>query len=166
MYYVKYASPLGELLLIADRHGLRHLYLPSENPPHNPLWQAGKNRPLEQACDFLDAYFAGKKPSVEQLLLAPVGTPFQQQVWQQLLQIPYAGTRCYGDIAQRIGNPKAVRAVGGAIGANPLAIIIPCHRVLGKDRSLTGYSGGLPIKTALLTLEGITWHEKKAPKTA
>ncbi|MGL4930876.1 MAG: methylated-DNA--[protein]-cysteine S-methyltransferase, partial [Plesiomonas sp.] len=66
----------------------------------------------------------------------------------------------YGAVAENIGNPKAVRAVGGAIGANPLAIIIPCHRVLGKDRSLTGYSGGLPIKTALLTLEGIGWREK------
>ncbi|MGL4906751.1 MAG: methylated-DNA--[protein]-cysteine S-methyltransferase [Plesiomonas sp.] len=160
MYYVNYTSPLGELLLVADRHGLRHLYLPSEQQSINPLWQQECIRPLQLATDFLNNYFAGLAPSPDRLLLAPVGTPFQQQVWQQLLAIPYAQISSYGAVAENIGNPKAVRAVGGAIGANPLAIIIPCHRVLGKDRSLTGYSGGLPIKTALLTLEGIGWREK------
>lgn len=87
------------------------------------------------------------------------GTPFQVNVWNALCSIPYGETKCYSDIATKIENPKAVRAVGTAIGANPIAVIIPCHRVLGKDGSLTGYSGGLHIKEKLLQLEGI--HYKK-----
>lgn len=87
------------------------------------------------------------------------GTDFQKNVWHQLCTIPYGETVCYSDVAKKIGNPKAVRAVGTAIGANPIAVIIPCHRVLGKDGSLTGYSGGLPIKEKLLQLEGIPYKK-------
>ncbi len=87
------------------------------------------------------------------------GTPFQIDVWNALCSIPYGETKCYSDIAKKIGNPKAVRAVGTAIGSNPIAVIIPCHRVLGKDGSLTGYSGGLPVKEKLLQLEGITYKK-------
>jgi methylated-DNA-[protein]-cysteine S-methyltransferase len=85
--------------------------------------------------------------------LAPQGTPFQQQVWRALCDIPYGETTSYGELARRIGNPNAVRAVGLANGSNPIAIIIPCHRVIGSNGSLTGYGGGLPIKKALLALE-------------
>ncbi|KGR78358.1 methylated-DNA--[protein]-cysteine S-methyltransferase [Ureibacillus manganicus] len=87
------------------------------------------------------------------------GTTFQIDVWNVLLKIPYAKTICYSDVANMIGNPRAVRAVGTAIGANPIAIIIPCHRVLGKDGSLTGYSGGIPVKEKLLQLEGIQYKQ-------
>jgi len=84
------------------------------------------------------------------------GTPFQQEVWKALCDIPYGKTTTYGEVARQIGNPKAVRAVGGAIGSNPLSIVIPCHRVIGKNGSLTGYSGGLDVKKRLLDLEGIS----------
>lgn len=87
------------------------------------------------------------------------GTEFQKNVWRQLFTIPFGETVCYSDVAKRIGNPKAVRAVGTAIGSNPIAVIIPCHRVLGKDGSLTGYSGGLPVKEKLLQLEGIAYKQ-------
>lgn len=85
------------------------------------------------------------------------GTAFQMSVWKALLEIPYAQTNCYSDVASAIRNPKAIRAVGGAIGANPVSIVIPCHRVIGKNGSLTGYSGGLDVKERLLQLEGIKY---------
>ncbi|MFB0954113.1 MAG: methylated-DNA--[protein]-cysteine S-methyltransferase, partial [Aeromonadaceae bacterium] len=98
------------------------------------------------------AYFAGERHAFD-LPLSQHGTEFQLQVWRALVQIPYGQTRSYADIAQTIGNPKAVRAVGATNGRNPLAIIIPCHRVIGQNGSLTGYAGGLAIKQFLLTLE-------------
>ena len=92
--------------------------------------------------------------------LAPQGTAFQQQVWQALLAIPYGQFSSYGELAKQIGNPRAVRAVGGAVGRNPISIIIPCHRILGKNHALTGFGGGLPTKRYLLQLEKITYFDR------
>ena len=107
---------------------------------------------IKKAAAQLDAYLAGKIKDFD-LPLAPKGTPFQVAVWRALLKIPYGKTCSYGDIARAINNPKAVRAVGGANNRNPIFIIIPCHRVIGADGSLTGYGGGLPMKKRLLELE-------------
>ena len=112
--------------------------------------------PILRACQrILETYFAGG-PLAPALPLAPRGTDFQRQVWSALLEIPLGQTRSYGDIARRIGRPSAVRAVAGAIGRNPIGILIPCHRVIGSDGSLTGYAGGLHRKQALLALEAGT----------
>jgi methylated-DNA-[protein]-cysteine S-methyltransferase len=111
-------------------------------------------------------YFAGTRKTFD-LALAPEGTPFQQRVWQELLTIPFGETMSYGELATRVGNPKASRAVGGANGQNPISLIIPCHRVIGTDRSLTGYGGGLNIKEALLNHEGakfIASRSRPAPE--
>ena len=109
---------------------------------------------LEQAKLQLDDYFAGHRPSLH-VPLHPFGTDFQLRVWQALLQIPYGETRSYLEIAQRIGNPRGVRAVAQAIGANGIGILIPCHRVIGSNRSLTGFTGGLDKKSYLLELERV-----------
>ena len=106
----------------------------------------------EAAVRQLDEYFAGQRIAFD-LPLLPVGTDFQRAVWSALMQIPYGATCSYGELAARMGRPKAVRAVANANGANPLSVIVPCHRVTGSDNTLTGYGGGLVIKEALLTLE-------------
>jgi methylated-DNA-[protein]-cysteine S-methyltransferase len=108
---------------------------------------------LRVAADQLAAYFAGERTDFD-LPLSPSGTPFQLSVWRALLSIPYGETISYRELARRIGNAKAVRAVGAANGRNPIPIIVPCHRVIGADGSLTGYGGGLPRKRLLLELEG------------
>lgn len=106
-------------------------------------------RPLERA---LERYFAGELRDFE-LALAPAGTPFQQRVWRELVRIPYGETISYMELARRVGNPRAVRAVGRANGANPIPVVVPCHRVIGADGTLTGYAGGLERKRWLLALE-------------
>ena len=108
--------------------------------------------PLRAAVEQLRAYFAGELRDFT-LSLAPSGTSFQLRVWEELTRIPYGETICYGELADRIGNPKASRAVGLANGCNPISIIVPCHRVIGANGKLTGYGGGLPIKEQLLALE-------------
>jgi methylated-DNA-[protein]-cysteine S-methyltransferase len=110
---------------------------------------------LQQAAAQLAEYFAGCRQCFELQLDLRAGTAFQQAVWQALLNLPYGHTTSYGELARRIGRPKAVRALGAAVGRNPVSIIVPCHRVMGADGSLTGYAGGLPRKTALLQLEGV-----------
>ncbi len=107
---------------------------------------------LERTKAELDEYFAGRRKTFD-IPLHPVGTPFQMQVWSALAEIPYGQTRTYREIAQRVGNPRGVRAVAQAIGANGIAILIPCHRVIGSDRSLTGFAGGLEAKRILLQTE-------------
>lgn len=147
-------SPVGPLLLAADTGGLTHLHF--QAGPH-PLQPPGEWRhdaaPFAHAIEQLAAYFCGKRRAFH-LPLAPAGTPFQLSVWQALRAIPYGETVCYGDLARQLGHPNGARAVGLANGANPLPIIVPCHRVIGADGSLTGFGGGLPIKRALLSLEG------------
>ncbi|MGP0175247.1 methylated-DNA--[protein]-cysteine S-methyltransferase [Pseudomonas sp. NCHU5208] len=154
MHYRYHDSPLGPLLLAADDDGLHLLLMELDSRPWRiePHWQPAE-RQLDEACRQLDQYFAGQRRQFE-LRLAPRGTAFQQQVWQALQAIPYGRTCSYSELAERIGKPQAVRAVGAANGANPIAIIVPCHRVIGRDGSLTGYAGGLPRKQLLLELEG------------
>ncbi|WP_323903628.1 methylated-DNA--[protein]-cysteine S-methyltransferase [Aeromonas caviae] len=143
----------GELLVAIDERGLVHVdFLAGLRPlPDMQDWQQDGEALAPFLAEFRD-YFAGRLLRFT-LPLAPRGTTFQQAVWQALCDIPYGETRSYGDIARTIGKPNAVRAVGAANGRNPLSIIIPCHRVIGQNGSLTGYAGGLPIKQALLTLE-------------
>lgn len=151
--YTQIAGPLGPLLLAADDSGLRHIIFASEvQPPRSdPAWREDA-APLTETIRQLQAYFAGDLENFN-LPLAPEGTPFQMEVWQRLRDIPYGQTISYGELARRIGNPKASRAVGLANGSNPIPIVIPCHRVIGSNGKLTGYGGGLPIKEKLLALE-------------
>jgi methylated-DNA-[protein]-cysteine S-methyltransferase len=153
MFFTYLPSPIGLLLLAADDAGLREITFPKNAAPASPHpdW-------IEDASAFavpirqLRAYFAGDLETFD-LPLAPQGTPFQQKVWNELCKIPYGKTISYGQLATRIGNAKASRAVGLANGSNPIPIIIPCHRVIGANGKLTGYGGGLPIKEKLLALE-------------
>lgn len=151
--YTQIDSPIGPLLLAASDSGLSRIeFMKSTraHPPH-PDWHEDA-RPLKESIRQLRAYFAGKLESFD-VPLAPEGTPFQQTVWRRLCDIPYGETISYGELARRIGNPNASRAVGLANGSNPIPIIIPCHRVIGSNGKLTGYGGGLPIKEKLLALE-------------
>lgn len=161
LYYTTYSSPIGTLLLASSERGLEQLWLPNEvkekSLPNG--WQQNNNFAINrQIIQVLDDYFIGKKVAFDKLPLFPVGTPFQLSVWQLLRTIAYGKISYYSALAERLNNPKAIRAVGGAVGRNPIAILIPCHRVLGKDMSLTGYAGGLPTKTALLDLEKINYR--------
>jgi methylated-DNA-[protein]-cysteine S-methyltransferase len=113
---------------------------------------------LAQAVGQLRAYFAGERTTFDLPLDLQAGTPFQQSVWQALLAIPRGGTTSYAELGRRLGRPQAARAVGAAVGRNPLSVVVPCHRVLGTGGSLTGYAGGLERKTALLALEGALAH--------
>jgi len=146
-----YHCPFGKLLLSGSDSALSSIVFPNQQPAPADLWQQNASV-FAETCKQLDLYFAGKL-KVFELSLAPVGTEFQLSVWRELLNIPYGRTTSYGAIANKIGNTKAVRAVGGANGRNPIPIIIPCHRVIGSDGSLTGFGGGLPTKTFLLNLE-------------
>jgi methylated-DNA-[protein]-cysteine S-methyltransferase len=151
--YTRIESPLGPLLLTADDAGLRQIFFVNGRHPARPESSWKEDRaPLIETIRQLQAYFAGELESFD-LKLAPEGTPFQQEVWRRLCDIPYGETISYGTLAGRIGNPKASRAVGLANGSNPIPIVIPCHRVIGSNGKLTGYGGGLPIKEKLLALE-------------
>jgi methylated-DNA-[protein]-cysteine S-methyltransferase len=143
-------SPIGELLLVGDGESLTKLDF---DPAHvRPGWRR-EPAAFADASDQLDAYFAGELRTFD-LPLAPSGTPFQRQVWEALTAIPYGETTSYGELAESIGRPGSARAVGAANGRNPIAIVVPCHRVIGADSTLTGYAGGLDAKLTLLTLEG------------
>ena len=153
LHLTQVASPLGPLLLAANSHGLRRIEF-FNRMRTQPAQSSGSafDPVLEETIRQLQAYFAGKL-EIFDLPLAPEGTPFQQNVWRHLGEIPYGRTISYGELACRIGNPKASRAVGLANGSNPIPIVIPCHRVIGSNGKLTGYGGGLPIKEKLLALE-------------
>jgi len=144
-------TPLGTLTLEASDRGLSSVRFPSRAGPHKT--RSRDNPILALAKQQLAAYFAGelKQFSVQ---LDWQGTVFQQLVWQALTRIPYGETVSYADIARAIGRPRSARPTGGAVGANPLPIIVPCHRVIGSDQTLTGFTGGLNIKVVLLELEG------------
>jgi len=152
-FYTYLPSPIGALLLVADEAGLRQINFPKQGAPAKPDSGWSENSaPFAECSRQLRAYFAGELESFD-LPLSPQGTPFQQKVWGELCKIPYGETTSYGELARRIGNPNASRAVGLANGSNPIPIIIPCHRVIGSNGKLTGYGGGLPIKEKLLGLE-------------
>lgn len=149
MFFTCMDSPVGALTLVGDDSGLRQLAFGAKPP--DPGWREDESQ-LMRTIRQLRAYFAGDLEAFD-LALAPQGTPFQLAVWKQLCQIPYGETISYGELARRVGNPKASRAVGLANGSNPIAIIVPCHRVIGSNGKLTGYGGGLAIKEKLLALE-------------
>ena len=161
MLYRHHDSPIGRLLLAADETGLQKLLMDvDDNPwPISEHWRRAADE-LDEVCRQLDEYFAGRRQRFD-VCLTPQGTAFQQAVWQALQRIPFGSTRCYSALAAEIARPKAMRAVGAANGANPIAIIIPCHRVIGRDGSLTGYAGGLPRKALLLKLEGAQLPEQR-----
>jgi methylated-DNA-[protein]-cysteine S-methyltransferase len=146
-------SPIGRLLLAGDASALAIIDFQSGPRPRRPdaAWRE-ETAPFEAAIAELTEYFRGVR-RVFTVPLAPVGTPFQQRVWRALLDIPYGETTSYGELARQLGQPNASRAVGLANGTNPIPVIIPCHRVIGANGSLTGYGGGLPIKQRLLALE-------------
>ena len=148
-------SPVGPLLLAASDAGLRAIEFAENRHPvkRSTDWQEGDHPLLAQAHRQLDEYFAGTRNAFD-LPLSPQGTDFQRKVWNTLASIPYGQTISYAQLAQRIGKPSAMRAVGAANGRNPLPIVLPCHRVIGADGSLTGFGGGLPTKQFLLELEG------------
>jgi methylated-DNA-[protein]-cysteine S-methyltransferase len=153
MYYRYLHTPIGDLLLAGDETALCVVSFPegSRRREPEPDWIYSEKH-LEGACEQLQAYFEGTLREFD-LPLRPGGTDFQRRVLEELRKIPYGTTVSYGDIARRIGNPKAVRAVGAANGHNPIPIIIPCHRVIGSSGDLTGFGGGLPVKQALLRHE-------------
>jgi methylated-DNA-[protein]-cysteine S-methyltransferase len=146
-----YDSPVGPLTLASNGQAL--IQLEFENPKH-PMaeYPLGSDKVLDQARRELDGYFAGQLREFK-VKLAPQGTEFQKRVWAALLTIPYGATRTYGQQAAAIGAPKASRAVGAANGRNPIAIIVPCHRVIGSNGRLTGFGGGMERKQILLELE-------------
>ncbi len=153
VYYRVIGSPIGDLLLAGEARVLRRLaFVRDGEPQPDPDWSADAVGALDHVCRELDAYFAGRLTSFA-TPVEPAGTPFQQRVWRALCEIPYGTTTSYGHLARHIGAERAVRAVGAANGANPVAIVIPCHRVIGANGSLTGFGGGLPVKRALLDLE-------------
>ena len=149
--YIK--SPIGSLLLAGDDEGLKFVGFPEGKGQIQPQsdWKKDE-RAFKDVKKQLDEYFTGKRKTFD-LKLAPSGTAFQREVLTALQRIPYGETRSYQDIAAGVGRPRAVRAVGAANGRNPLPIIIPCHRVIGTNGSLTGFGGGLPVKQYLLDLE-------------
>jgi methylated-DNA-[protein]-cysteine S-methyltransferase len=153
MSYTRIESPVGKLLLAGDEQGLRQVSFESSKRAAAVQTDWREDRaPFAEVMRQLRAYFGGEL-KIFDLLLAPEGTEFQLLVWNSLRKIPYGETISYGQLALNIGNPKAVRAVGLANGCNPIPIIIPCHRVIGSDGSLTGFGGGLPNKKKLLALE-------------
>ena len=160
MYYTHLDSPIGRLLVAGDEAALRCVAFPrvrhgrnadEVEPDWDPAWEHAPKK-LRDASRQLQAYFAGKLTRFD-IPVAPEGTPFQREVWSALQDIPYGECTSYGEIAKRIGRPKACRAVGAANGRNPIPIVIPCHRVVGSTGSLTGFGGGIETKRVLLELE-------------
>lgn len=153
---MQHPTPLGPVTLAASPAGLAGLWFDDQRhrPNLSGCARAPRHTLLEGVARQLDAYFAGHGLGPLPKLDLGQGTPFQQQVWQALLALPPGTTCSYGELAARVGRPSAVRAVGAAIGRNPLSIVVPCHRVLGAKGQLTGYAGGLHRKQQLLALEG------------
>jgi O-6-methylguanine DNA methyltransferase len=170
LYWSSVSSPQGQIIVMATNRGVCWTGTPGAPMNDGFAWlkrkmgydqviEAEEVAPLQQAIDELRRYLAGEHIQFS-CPLDLHGTPFQVSVWEELYRIPYGETRTYTEIAHAIGHPSAVRAVGAANGSNPVAIIVPCHRVIGSNGSLTGYGGGLPTKAWLLHLEGIknkTW---------
>ena len=153
MYYTYAASPIGQLLLAGSADALQVIGFPhGDKARRADIGWERYDEPFKKTARQLNEYFAGERREFE-LELAPEGTKFQVEVLEALRGIPYGETRTYRDIAVAVGRPKAVRAVGNANGRNPLPIVIPCHRVIGSDGSLTGFGGGIEVKHYLLDLE-------------
>lgn len=147
-------TPIGGLVLLASANGLAGLFFAHRVDPEGLVAGDNSNEFLNAAEKQLQEYFAGTRTKFE-VPLDVLGTEFQRAVWRELSRIPFGATRSYAEIAERIGKPKSVRAVGAANGSNPVSVIVPCHRVIGADGSLTGFGGGLALKRALLEFEGV-----------
>jgi methylated-DNA-[protein]-cysteine S-methyltransferase len=152
-HHLTLATPVGEILLTERDDALTGLFLPAEERAPEPGSEEG-GAFLADVRDQLGAYFAGDRRAFD-IAVEPDGTAWQQRVWGELAQIPYGGTITYAELARRAGSPTAIRAAGAANGRNPVSIVIPCHRVIGTDGRLTGYSGGLEAKRWLLAHEGV-----------
>ncbi len=155
MHYCFLETSIGPLLIAGGSGAICRIEFPRNGEACRPAdgWRETVSGAVAEAARQLSEYFAGTRKEFD-LPLAPEGTEFQRGVWRHLQDIPYGETITYGELARRMGNPKASRAVGAANGANPIPIVIPCHRVIGADGKLTGFGGGLPVKEALLSLEG------------
>jgi methylated-DNA-[protein]-cysteine S-methyltransferase len=154
-YYKTVQTPVGVLKLVASDTGLSAILWEDDDPKRVRIGDAQNDDAhpiLVRAENQLREYFSGRRKSFD-VELDPVGTDFQRDVWRALLEIPHGETRSYAQVANAIGKPKAVRAVGAAIGKNPISIVAPCHRVIGSDGSLTGFAGGLRVKRHLLSHE-------------
>ena len=166
MWFDSFKTPIGRLVLAADERGLRHVLFETNRylPTDRDTWKRDAAA-VRDAREQLLAYFAGERRTFA-LELQPVGTPFQLKVWQALTEIPFGATCSYGEIARRIGDPKAVRAVGAANGRNPLPIVVPCHRVIGSNGKLCGFTcpQGLAMKEKLLEREGASRQRNRKAK--
>ena len=165
IFYTTYESPLGTITLYATASALVGLTFPTQSITFSdPICRVESTASpiLTRTLQWLEQYFAGQVPTVT-IPLAPQGTAFQQKVWSHLQHIPYGTVLTYGELSQLVFHsprPKGAQAIGSAVGANPISLIIPCHRILGKGSSLTGYTGGLSIKRALLSIENISFVDK------
>lgn len=156
-YYDTYESPHGRMLLVATEGGVCGVFFIGQKyfPAKDKEWKRDANHaPLKQAKRELTEYFAGRRTRFG-VALEPAGTPFQRAVWKAISKIRFGETISYAELARRAGHDGSARAAGAATGRNPIGIIVPCHRIMGADGSLTGYAGGLDRKRALLALEGI-----------
>lgn len=155
MWFDEFKTPIGLLQVACDDNGLRYVMFENNkyDAPQRSDWKRD-TAATREAREQLLQYFAGERKTFD-LLLNPVGTEFQVKTWNMLAKIPFGETWSYGQLANKIGSPKAVRAVGAANGRNPIPIILPCHRVIGSDGTLTGFGGGLPTKQWLLGHEGV-----------
>lgn len=154
-FYDTFKGPQGEMLLLATEGGLAGLYFKGQKyfPKRDGAWQRSPNHTLlKQAKRELAEYFAGKRRRFS-VALDPDGTPFQRSVWKAISKVAFGETTTYSELARRAGHAGSARAAGAATGRNPLSVIVPCHRIMGADGSLTGYAGGLQRKRALLALE-------------
>lgn len=170
MYYqINYSSPIGNMIIVCDEEQKHIIGLWIEGQKYFQATLSEESVPgegipvLQKAVNWLDAYFAGKKPPISELPLAPEGGKFRQDVWKILCGIPYGSVTTYGEIAKemavRMGRETmSAQAVGNAVAHNPISVMIPCHRVVGADGSLTGYAGGIDKKIKLLEHEGVEWN--------
>lgn len=154
MNYCYLETPLGRLLIAGDSDAVQRINIPRKGQASavDQAWRENSRGPIGEAVRQLREYFSGQRTAFD-LPLAPCGTVFQRKVWRELQEIPYGKTISYGELARRVGNPNASRAVGAANGKNPIPIVIPCHRVIGAGGQLTGFSAGLSAKQILLDLE-------------
>jgi len=152
MQFQYLATPIGKLTIVGDEAAIHHILLPNRLADPQPDWMPAKGGPVADCAQQLREYFAGTRQNFD-LPLKTTGTAFQRKVWETLLDVPFGETISYAELAIRVGKPKAARAVGSANGANRIAIVIPCHRVIAADGTLGGYGGGLDVKQKLLDLE-------------
>ena len=152
MQYQYLATPIGKLTIVGNEAAIHHILLPNRLADPEPDWMPAHDGPVAECAQQLREYFAGTRQHFD-IPLKTTGTAFQRKVWSTLLDVPFGETISYAELARRVGKPKAARAVGSANGANRIAIVIPCHRVIAADGTLGGYGGGLDVKQKLLDLE-------------